>query len=83
MLSDKTTGGGEESFNAFFSEMDAGKHVPGAVLVVLECSLWWSSHHQRWKLASQLFHPEQLISGREDAANNYAQGVLHHWQGDH
>lgn len=22
----------------------------------------------------QLFHPEQLISGREDAANNYARG---------
>lgn len=22
----------------------------------------------------QLFHPEQLISGKEDAANNYARG---------
>ena len=41
----------------------------------------------------QLFHPEQLISGKEDAANNFARGssyrafvemcrALHHWQGD-
>lgn len=25
----------------------------------------------------QLFHPEQLITGKEDAANNYARGQLH------
>ena len=24
----------------------------------------------------QLFHPEQLISGKEDAANNFARGYL-------
>lgn len=27
----------------------------------------------------QLFHPEQLISGKEDAANNFARG---HYTGD-
>lgn len=28
----------------------------------------------------QLFHPEQLITGKEDAANNYAR--VHHREGD-
>uniref|UniRef100_A0A8C0I654 Tubulin alpha chain n=1 Tax=Balaenoptera musculus TaxID=9771 RepID=A0A8C0I654_BALMU len=31
MPSDKTTGGGDDSFNTFFSETGAGKHVPRAV----------------------------------------------------
>lgn len=30
----------------------------------------------------QLFRPEQLILGKEDAANNYAWG-RYTWQGDH
>uniref|UniRef100_A0A8C2NR30 Tubulin/FtsZ GTPase domain-containing protein n=1 Tax=Capra hircus TaxID=9925 RepID=A0A8C2NR30_CAPHI len=30
MPSDKTTGGGDDSFNTFFSEADTGKHVPRA-----------------------------------------------------
>ena len=36
MPSDKTIGGGDESFNTFFSETGAGKHVPRAVFVDLE-----------------------------------------------
>ena len=36
MPSDKTVGGGDDSFNTFFSETGAGKHVPRAVLVDLE-----------------------------------------------
>lgn len=36
MPSDKTTGGGDDSFNTFFSETGAGKHVPRAVFVDLE-----------------------------------------------
>lgn len=30
MPSDKTIGGGDDSFNTFFSETGAGKHVPRA-----------------------------------------------------
>ena len=33
---DKTIGGGDDSFNTFFSETGAGKHVPRAVFVDLE-----------------------------------------------
>jgi Tubulin/FtsZ family, GTPase domain len=36
MPSDKTVGGGDDSFNTFFSETGAGKHVPRAVFVDLE-----------------------------------------------
>jgi len=34
--SDKTTGSGGDSFNTFFSETGAGKHVPRAAFVDLE-----------------------------------------------
>uniref|UniRef100_A0A673ZIR3 Tubulin alpha 4b n=1 Tax=Salmo trutta TaxID=8032 RepID=A0A673ZIR3_SALTR len=67
MPSDKTIGGGDDSFNTFFSETGAGKHVPRAVFVDLEpLSLVRTGTYR------QLFHPEQLITGKEDAANNYA-----------
>ncbi len=36
MPSDMTIGGGDDSFNTFFSETGAGKHVPRAIFVDLE-----------------------------------------------
>lgn len=36
MPSDKTIGGGDDSFTTFFCETGAGKHVPRAVFVDLE-----------------------------------------------
>lgn len=36
MPSDSTIGGGDDSFNTFFSETGAGKHVPRAVFIDLE-----------------------------------------------
>ena len=36
MPCDKTIGGGDDSFNTFFSETGAGKHVPRAVFIDLE-----------------------------------------------
>ncbi|ROT67928.1 putative tubulin alpha-3 chain-like [Penaeus vannamei] len=121
MPSDKALGGGDDSFNTFFSETGAGKHVPRAVLSIsnpllseiafinkfpLRLSTPFpfldresdsllcprshprkSDHHTeppppslphadevRTGTYRQLFHPEQLISGKEDAANNYARG---------
>uniref|UniRef100_A0A8B9NHM9 Tubulin/FtsZ GTPase domain-containing protein n=2 Tax=Accipitrinae TaxID=8955 RepID=A0A8B9NHM9_9AVES len=71
MPSDKTVGGGDDSFNTFFSETGAGKHVPRAVFVDLEPAVIDEVRNGTYK---QLFHPEQLISGKEDAANNYARG---------
>ncbi|XP_035860058.1 tubulin alpha chain-like [Sander lucioperca] len=69
--SDKTTGGGDNSFNTFFGETRAGKHVPRAIFVDLEPTV---IDEVRTGTYRQLFHPEQLITGKEDAANNYARG---------
>ncbi|CAH1266886.1 TUBA3D [Branchiostoma lanceolatum] len=60
------TGGGD---NRFYSETGAGKHVPRAVFLDLEPTV---IDEVRTGTNRQLFHPEQLISGKEDAANNYA-----------
>nr|XP_054753064.1 tubulin alpha-1D chain-like [Lytechinus pictus] len=71
MPSDTSRGGGDDSFNTFFSETGAGKHVPRAVFVDLEPTV---IDEVRTGTYRQLFHPEQLITGKEDAANNYARG---------
>ncbi|KAL8588521.1 hypothetical protein ACOMHN_043870 [Nucella lapillus] len=64
-----TTVGG--SHLAFFSESGSGKRVPRAVFVDLEPTVVDEVRTGKYR---QLFHPEQLISGKEDAANNYARG---------
>ncbi|CAM9783558.1 unnamed protein product [Rangifer tarandus platyrhynchus] len=45
--------------------------VPRAVFVDLEPTVIYDV---RTGTYHQLFHPEQLITGKEDAANNYARG---------
>jgi tubulin alpha len=72
MPSDKTIGGGDDAFNTFFSETGAGKHVPRTVFVDLEPTV---IDEVRTGTYRQLFHPEQLISGKEDAANNFRVGT--------
>jgi len=61
----------DDSFSTFFSETGSGKHVPRAVFVDLEPTV---VDEVRVGTYRQLFHPEQLITGKEDAANNYARG---------
>ncbi|XP_067665474.1 tubulin alpha chain-like [Haliotis asinina] len=69
--SGKSLDSGDESFNTFFSETSSGKHVPRAVFVDLEPTV---VDEVRTGTYRQLFHPKQLITGKEDAANNYARG---------
>jgi tubulin alpha len=59
------------SFGTFFSETDSGKHVPRAIFVDLEPTVVDEVRKGKYQ---RLFHPEQLITGKEDAANNYARG---------
>uniref|UniRef100_A0A0K0FWB0 Tubulin alpha chain n=1 Tax=Strongyloides venezuelensis TaxID=75913 RepID=A0A0K0FWB0_STRVS len=59
------------SFSNFFSESSHGKFVPRAIYIDLEPSV---IDEIRTGEYHQLFHPEQLIAGKEDAANNYARG---------
>merc|ERR1712001_20404 len=61
----------EDSYSTFFQETGNGKHVPRAILVDLEPSVVDETRTGTYR---SLFHPEQLISGKEDAANNYARG---------
>nr|CAD2147268.1 unnamed protein product [Meloidogyne enterolobii] len=61
----------DDSFSTFFSETGNGRHVPRAVMVDLEPTVIDEIRTGTYK---QLFHPEQLITGKEDAANNYARG---------
>ncbi|XP_009864741.1 PREDICTED: tubulin alpha-5 chain-like, partial [Apaloderma vittatum] len=65
MPSDKTIGGGDDSFTTFFCETGAGKHVPRAIFVDLEPTV---IDEIRGGVYRQLFHPEQMITGKEDAA---------------
>ena len=48
MPSDKTVGGGDDSFNTFFSETGAGKHVPRAVFVDLEPTVVGKNINQKF-----------------------------------
>eukprot|EP00124_Ichthyophonus_hoferi_P000116 Ihof_evm6s4 gene=Ihof_evmTU6s4 len=63
--------GNDDSFSTFFSETERGKHVPRAVFVDLEPTVVDEVRTGKYR---QLYHPEQLITGKEDAANNYARG---------
>ncbi|KAL1772947.1 tubulin alpha-1B chain [Sigmodon hispidus] len=71
MPSDKTIRGGDDSFNTFFSETGAGKQVPRAVFVDLEPTV---IDEVRTGTYLQLFHPEHLVTVKEDATKNYARG---------
>ncbi len=63
--------GGDASSNTFFSEIGNGMFVPRAVFVDLEPTV---IDEIRTGTYRELFHPEQMITGKEDAANNYARG---------
>ena len=58
-------------YNTFYTESSNGKYVPRAIFVDLEPSVIDEIRVGPYR---QLFHPEQLITGKEDAANNYARG---------
>jgi len=71
MDSDSTVGVCSDSFNTFFNETSSGKHVPRCTYVDLESSVIDEIRNGPYRY---LFHPEQLVTGKEDAANNYARG---------
>nr|AXS58672.1 tubulin alpha chain isoform A homeolog f [Epichloe coenophiala] len=63
--------GDQGSFETFFTETSSGKHVPRSIFMDLDPSPFDEVRTGSYR---QLFHPELLISGKEDAANNYARG---------
>jgi tubulin alpha len=71
MPGDESHGVEDSAFNTFFSETQNGKHVPRAVMVDLEPTVADSIRTGDYR---SLYHPESIINGKEDAANNYARG---------
>jgi len=71
LTDEKKSNPGKDSFSTFFSETSGGKHIPRAVFLDLEPTV---VDEVRSGAFRQLYHPEQLITGKEDAANNYARG---------
>ncbi|XP_053572212.1 tubulin alpha-8 chain [Bombina bombina] len=64
-------GSSDDSFTTFFSETANDKYVPRAVMVDLEPSVVDEIQTGTFR---KLFHQEHFITGKEDAANNYARG---------
>lgn len=61
----------DEGFSTFFSETGQGKYVPRTIYCDLEPNV---VDEVRTGTYRSLFHPEQMITGKEDASNNYARG---------
>ena len=61
----------DNCYNTFFQESHQGRYVPRAILVDTEPTVIDQVKTGEMK---GLFHPNYLISGKEDAANNFARG---------
>ncbi|OKL57081.1 Tubulin alpha-1 chain [Talaromyces atroroseus] len=61
----------DEGFSTFFSETGQGKYVPRTIYCDLEPNV---VDEVRTGTYRSLFHPEQMVTGKEDASNNYARG---------
>ena len=61
----------DDSCSPFFAETLGGRRTPRAIYVDLEDTVL---DEIRVGSSRKLFYPEQLINGKEDAANNYARG---------
>ncbi|CAH0682923.1 unnamed protein product [Spodoptera exigua] len=66
-------GSEDESYGAFFSHTGAGKVVPRVVMVDLEPT---PIDEIRTGTYRELFHPSTLLTGKEDAASNFARGYF-------
>ena len=60
-----------DPIDTFFHEGSHGKYVPRTLFVDLEPTVIDEIKTSEYK---RLFSPDQLITGKEDAANNYARG---------
>jgi len=60
-----------DSLKVFFNEANSGKFVPRAVFVDLEPNVIDELKNGPY---GKLYNPAQMLTGHEDAANNYARG---------
>jgi Tubulin/FtsZ family, GTPase domain len=57
----------DSGFSTFFSETSSGKHVPRSLYIDLEPNVIDEVKQGPYR---SLFHPETLVTGKEDAASN-------------
>ena len=57
----------DSGFSTFFSETSSGKHVPRSLYIDLEPNVIDEVKAGPYR---SLFHPETLVTGKEDAASN-------------
>ncbi|KAL1130791.1 hypothetical protein AAG570_012032, partial [Ranatra chinensis] len=62
-----------EGFHSFFAEMPGGNCVPRALMIDLEPTVIDEVKSGPYR---KLYGPDQLLAGKEDAANNFARGYL-------
>eukprot|EP01084_Bolivina_argentea_P146142 255979_1 len=67
----KQTNNNDQTFLTHFEETGTGEFVPRNLSVDLEPNVIDSIKNSKY---SKIFHPEFLLSGKEDAANNFARG---------
>jgi hypothetical protein len=96
MPSDKTGGGGDDSFNTFFLETGAGKYVPRALFVDLEPTVIGTSPFLCTFLINKYFlfrrssnwHLSTIISSRSDdhregrCGQQLCSWTLYNWKGN-
>ncbi|KZW03716.1 tubulin alpha-1B chain [Exidia glandulosa HHB12029] len=70
-LLDNSPSKNDSGFSTFFSETGNHKFVPRSLYVDLEPNVIDEIKTGTYR---SLFHPEMMVSGKEDAANNYARG---------
>lgn len=71
LLQTNTLTTNDRSFDTIFLETGSGKLIPRSVYFDLEPTVVDEVRTGNYRA---LFHPDQLISAKEDAANNYARG---------
>ena len=74
-LSENSPSVHDSGFSTFFSETGSGKHVPRSLYVDLEPNVIDEVKTGTYR---SLFHPETLVTGKEDAANNCKISVHRH-----
>jgi len=57
--------------DSFYRDTGSGKYVPRSIFIDLEPGVIDQVKNGTYR---ELFHPESMISGKEDAANNFARG---------
>lgn len=71
LLAEHRIGDDDDCFHTFFSESQTGKFIPRSIMVDTEPTVMDEVRNGEYR---DLFHPDQMINMKEDAANNFARG---------